>query len=50
MGQVTPIILEDGTTIYIEAIDNTSTTPSAVVPNNPTTAGEEPKRGGVWQL
>ena len=48
MGQLTPITLEDGTTIYIEAIDNTSTTPGVVVPNNPTTAGEEPKRGGVF--
>ncbi len=48
MGQLTPIILEDGTTIYIEAIDNTSTTSGVVVPNNPTTAGEEPKRGGVF--
>jgi hypothetical protein len=47
MGQLTPITLEDGTTIYIEAIDNTIT-PDVVVPNNPTTAGEEPKRGGVF--
>jgi hypothetical protein len=48
MGQLTPITLEDGTTIYIEAIDNTTTTPGVVTPNNPTTAGEEPKRGGVF--
>ncbi|MBD2016701.1 hypothetical protein H6F96_22390 [Microcoleus sp. FACHB-53] len=48
MGQLTPITLEDGATIYIEAIDNTSTTPGVVVPTNPTTGGEEPKRGGVF--
>ncbi len=44
MGQLTPITLEDGTTIYIEAIDNLSSTPSVVVPNSPT--DDNPKRGG----
>ena len=28
MGQLTPIQLEDGTTIYIEAVDNKSSTSS----------------------
>ena len=44
MGQLAPIILEDGTTIYIEASDDTSSTPSVVVPNKPTE--DNPKRGG----
>ncbi|MCY7324121.1 MAG: hypothetical protein LH660_20545 [Phormidesmis sp. CAN_BIN36] len=41
MGQLTPISLEDGTTIYIEAIENT--TPGVLVPDKPVGAGE-PKR------
>ncbi|MCY7272706.1 MAG: hypothetical protein LH702_02895 [Phormidesmis sp. CAN_BIN44] len=35
MGQLTPITLEDGTTIYIEATDNTATTPGEVVRGTP---------------
>ena len=31
MGQLTPIALEDGTTIYIEATDNPAATPGEVV-------------------
>lgn len=44
MTQLTPITLEDGTTIYIEAIDHISSPPSVVVPSPP--AEDNPKRGG----
>ncbi|MBW4695629.1 MAG: hypothetical protein KME27_28095 [Lyngbya sp. HA4199-MV5] len=35
MGQLTPIALEDGTTIYIEATDDTPTPRSEVVRGTP---------------
>lgn len=47
MGQLTPITLEDGTTIYIEAIENTSPASDVVIPRNPTES-DNPKRGGVF--
>lgn len=46
MGQLTPITLEDGTTIYIEAIENTSPASDVVLPKSPTEI-DNPKRGGV---
>ncbi|KAM3108455.1 CU044_2847 family protein [Phormidesmis sp. 146-33] len=53
MGQLTPISLEDGTTIYIEATDDTATTRGDVVrgkpyddntPRSPVIIGEPPKQ------
>ena len=42
MGQLTPITLDDGTTIYIEAIENTAS--GVLVPGKPIGMGD-PKRG-----
>jgi len=42
MGQLTPITLDDGTTIYIEAIENTAS--GILVPDKPIGTGD-PKRG-----
>lgn len=47
MGQLTPISLEDGTTIYIEAIESTSSASDVVIPKSPTES-DNPKRGGVF--
>ena len=47
MGQLTPIILEDGTTIYIEAIESTSPVSDLVIPVNPIET-DNPKRGGIF--
>lgn len=44
MGRLTPITLEDGTTIYIEAIDNPSS-PAGVGDPIPS-SDDNPKRGG----
>ena len=43
MGQLTPIQLEDGTTIYIEAVDNkySTSSPSLSRPSDP----DNPQRG-----
>ncbi|MBD1865146.1 MULTISPECIES: CU044_2847 family protein [Trichocoleus] len=46
MGQLTPITLEDGTTIYIEAIDRSSSTPDVVVPN-PLVENDIKRGGGI---
>lgn len=42
MGQLTPITLDDGTTIYIEAIENTAS--GILVPDKPI-GTSDPKRG-----
>ncbi|PSB18600.1 hypothetical protein C7B65_15005 [Phormidesmis priestleyi ULC007] len=42
MGRLTPITLDDGTTIYIEAIENTAS--GVLVPDKPIGTGD-PKRG-----
>lgn len=47
MGQLTPITLEDGTIIYIEAIENTSPASDVGIPKTPTET-DNPKRGGVF--
>ena len=47
MGQLTPIILEDGTTIYIEAIESTSPVSDLVIPANPIES-DNPRRGGIF--
>lgn len=47
MGQLTPITLEDGTTIYIEASENTTPASDVVIPQNPI-ENNNPKRGGVF--
>ena len=47
MGQLTPISLEDGTTIYIEAIENTSPASEVVIPKSPIET-DNPKRGGIF--
>ena len=47
MGQLTPIILEDGTTIYIEAIESTSPVSDLVIPANPVES-DNPSRGGIF--
>jgi len=47
MGQLTPITLEDGTTIYIEAIENTSPASDVVIPKSPIETNN-PKRGGIF--
>ena len=53
MGQLTPISLEDGTTIYIEATDDTATTSGDVVrgtpyedntPRGPVIIGDPPRQ------
>lgn len=45
MGQLTPVTLEDGTILYIEATDRTASAPAA--PSNPvrSTIDDNPKRG-----
>lgn len=47
MVQLTPIALEDGTTIYIEAIENASLASDVVIPRSPI-ENDNPKRGGVF--
>ncbi len=47
MGQLTPISLEDGTTIYIEAIENTSPASDVVIPKSPIETND-PKRGSIF--
>jgi len=42
MGQLTPITLDDGTTIYIEAIENTAS--GVLVPDKPI-GTSDPRRG-----
>jgi Trypsin-co-occurring domain 1 len=47
MGQLTQISLEDGTTIYIEAIENTSPESDVVIPKSPIEI-DNPRRGGIF--
>jgi hypothetical protein len=45
MGQLTPILLEDGTRIYIEATEGNGSSPE---PASPTRDSDYPKRDGVF--
>lgn len=45
MGQLTPIKLEDGTIIYIEATESTNSSPFSVVVPDKQEEVSEPKRG-----
>lgn len=47
MGQITPITLEDGTTIYIESTENTSLVSDVVIPKT-SVESDNLKRGGVF--
>jgi len=44
MGQLTPIKLQDGTVIYIEATENTPSAPGVLLPKPPGES-DNPKRG-----
>lgn len=47
MGQLTPIFLEDGTTIYIEEIESSASDSDIIIPKAPIDS-DNPKRGGVF--